>query len=253
MARRIPIALVVLSLMMAEAVPAQTNPSSILVQYSFDDGALDTGPDTFSVFQNAKGSVRLTTSNRLSGYQSIEIQDVAGDRDFPELQGYFPLRTQGKLFLHFALMTTNPAEELNIALAGPEWFTLRRNGIGFWLKTIDGYLCQYSDSIPRKLFPITPFTWYVVNATYDIDSGTFDLVIHEEGRADPVVSVQQQKNAANQPGSTIDKFSFIGDTGMDESNVVYYVDDVILGIDESITHLPFVAPGRRKLLRRLLG
>ena len=134
MARRIPIALVVLFWLLPRTVSAQTSSPSILVQYSFDDNALDTGPDTFTVFQKAKGSVRLTTQNRFSGYRSIEIRDVAGDKDFPELQGYFPLRTRGKLFLHFALMTTNPAEEFNIALAGPEWFTLRRNGIGFWLK-----------------------------------------------------------------------------------------------------------------------
>lgn len=247
MARRIPIALVVLFLLLAHAAPAQDKSPSILVQYSFEDNALDTGPDTFSVFQKAKGSVRLSTQTRFSGYRSIEIRDVARDRDFPELQGYFQLRTHGRLYLHFALMTTDPAEELNIALAGPEWFTLRKNGIGFWLKTIDGYLCQYSDSIPKKLFPIRPFTWYVVNAVYDIDGGTFGLAIHEEGRAEPVVSLRHQPNAANQARSSVDKFSFIGDPGTDESNVVYYVDDVIVGVEESVTQVPFAAPGRRKL------
>jgi len=246
MARRIPLALVAVWLGLAVSVPAQT-PPSFLVQYSFDDALLETGPDTFSVFQKAKGSVRLSTHHRFSGYRSIEIQDVAGDRDFPELQGYFQLRTRGKVFAHFALMTTNPADEFNIALAGPEWFALRKNGISFWLKTIDGYLCHYSDSIPKKLFAIRPFAWYAVNVTYDIDAGTYDLLIHEEGGQSPVVSLQRQPNAANQSGSAVDKFSFIGDAGTDGSNVVYYVDDVVVGIDESVIQLPFVAPGRRKL------
>ena len=33
----------------------------------------------------------------------------------------------------------------------------------------------------------------------------------------------------------------------DRSNVVYYVDDVVIGTDETVASLPFVAPGRRKL------
>src|SRR4030095_3115898 len=85
------------------------------------------------------------------------------------------------------------------------------------------------------------------NTMYDIDQGSYDLVIHKEGLAQPVVSLANQANSANQPGSAVDKFSFIGDTGEDKSNVTYYVDDVMVGIDESIVHLPFVAPGRKKL------
>jgi tetratricopeptide (TPR) repeat protein len=254
MASGIPVALVILSLLIPSWAAAQAaeraapvQNASILVRYSFDETVLDTGPDTFTVFQNAKGSVRLSTLNRLSGYQSIEIRDAAGDGDFPELQGYFQQRTSGKLFMHFALMVTNPSEELNIALAGPEWFTLRRNGIAFWLKTIDGYLCHYSDSMPKKLFAMTPFVWYVVNTAYDIDAGTYDMTIHEEGRPDPIVSVRKQPNAPSQPASAIDKFSFIGDAGSDRSAVMYYVDDVVLGVNESVTQLPFAAPGRRKL------
>src|SRR5262249_8499718 len=45
----------------------------------------------------------------------------------------------------------------------------------------------------------------------------------------------------------VDKFSFIGDPSEDQSNVTYYVDDVIIGIDEAVVQLPFRAPGRRKL------
>jgi hypothetical protein len=246
-ARRISIALVVLLALLAGASSAHSGTASVLVQYSFDDGSVETGPDTFAVFQKARGSVRLDQSNRFSGYRSIEIRDVAGDKDFPELQGYFPLQNRGLLYVHFALMTANPQEELNVALAGPEWFTLRRNGIGFWLKTIDGHLCHYSDSIPKKLFPIQPFVWYIVDAAYDIENGRYDLVIREEGKSDPIASLREQPNAANQPGSAVDKFSFIGDPGTDESQVTYYVDDVIVSAVDAATPGPFVAPGRRKL------
>jgi tetratricopeptide (TPR) repeat protein len=252
MARRIPDALVIAVLAFFEGAGLYSqsytaSPSSILVRYSFDDGLLDTGPDTFTVFQNAKGSVRLNNQNRFSGYRSIEIRDIAGDRDFPELQGYFEGRTRGKVFAHFALMMTNPADELNIALAGPQWFALRKDGISFWLRTIDGFLCHYSDSMPKKLFAPVPFIWYVVNVAYDVDAGAYSLVIYREGEPDPVIRLFEQPNASNQAGSAVDKFSFIGDTGTDVSNVVYYVDDVVVGVDESITQLPFAAPGRRKL------
>ncbi len=247
MARRVQIQFVVLTLLLAPVFTAQLNPSHVLVSYSFDDGDLASGPDTFSVFAHAKGAVTLSSASQLSGYRSVEIRDVASDGDFPELQGYFHPRDKGKLFLHFALMTATPYEELNIALAGPEWFTLRKNGIGFWLKTQEGYLCQYSDSMPKKLFLLDAFVWYVANVAYDIDYGVYDLVIHKEGQPKPVVSLTKQPNASNQPGSAVDKFSFIGDKGEDTSNVAYYVDDVIVGIDEAIIQLPFVAPGRRKL------
>ena len=113
MARRIHIGLVVTSLIFAAAAAAQP---AALVRYSFDDGALEAGPDTFSVFQFGQGTVTLSALNRFSGYRSVELRDIPGDHSFPELQGYFPLRKNGKLYLHFAIMTTDPAEELNIAL-----------------------------------------------------------------------------------------------------------------------------------------
>jgi len=144
-------------------------------------------------------------------------------------------------------MTTDPFQELNIALAGPKWFKLRKDGIGFWLKTVDGYLRQISDSMPKKLFLMRAFVWYVVDVTYDIEAGTYDLTIRQDGLEAPVAAVRAQPNASNQPGSGVDKFSFIGDHATDESSVVYYVDDVLLGVDEAIVHQPFAAPGRRKL------
>jgi tetratricopeptide (TPR) repeat protein len=62
-----------------------------------------------------------------------------------------------------------------------------------------------------------------------------------------VVARSLQANAANQPGSAVDRFSFIGDEGDDESNVVYYVDDVLLSADGPVDVPAFVAPGRRRM------
>ena len=220
---------------------------ALLVRYSFDDGLADTGPDTFAIFQNAKGHVRLSSQFRYSGYRSIELRDVADDQDFPELQGYFPERKSGQLFVHFAMLVVNPEQSLNVALAGPSHFNVTENGIAFWLKTREGMLYHVSDSIPKKLFRLEPFVWYVVDARLDITRGTYDLTIHIEQTATPLVALKDQPNSANAPGSSVNMFSFVGSVFEDDSNVTYYVDDVSIGTDEKVTLGPFVAPGRRKL------
>ena len=226
---------------------AQEASSNVVVSYSFDDDNVATGPDTFRVFNFAKGNVNLTTTYRHSGYRSVELRDVAGDKAFPELQGYFLIRQKGQLFAHFAFMTTSPNEPLNMALAGPQWFTVRKDGIGFWLSTEAGVLYQHSDKLIKKLIPLEPFEWYTVDVTYHIDEGTYDLTISgEDSKKPPLVSLVNQKNASGLASSAVDKFSFIGDLE-DKSNVTYYVDDVVISIDQLIKQKPLIAPGRRKL------
>jgi hypothetical protein len=178
------------------AVPAGAASPPFLVRYSFDDGLTDTGPDTFTVFRNAKGSVQLSRAFHVSGYRSLEIRDVAGDGDFPELQGFFPERRDGRLFLHFALLVTNPREELNVAMAGPGWFELGKDGIALWLIVKNGVLRHVSDSIPKRLLRIKPFTWYGIDVDYDVARGRYDLLITEEGSPKPVVSLKNQPNAS---------------------------------------------------------
>jgi hypothetical protein len=235
-----------LALLLLLALPVSAAEST-LIQYSFDDGLTDTGPDTFAVYQHAKGHVRLSQEFRYSGYRSIELRDVADDGDFPELQGYFPERKSGVLFFHFAMLVANPDQQLNVALAGPGHFFLKPNGMGFWLKTIDGVLHHVSDSIPKKLFPVEPFTWYVIDARLDLTRGTYDLTIRKERTPAPIVTLTNQPNPVNMAGSSVDKFSFVGSVFEDNSNVTFFVDDVLFGTDEKIVLGPFVAPGRRKL------
>jgi len=238
---------ILLTLLLASLAMAQEAPSNVVVSYSFDDDNVATGPDTFRVFNFAKGNVNLTTTYCHSGYRSVELRDVAGDKAFPELQGYFPLRQKGQLLVHFAFMTTSPNEPLNMALAGPQWFTVRKDGIGFWLSTEAGFLYQHSDKQIKKLIPLEPFEWYTVDVTYHIDEGTYDLTISGEDKKRPsLISLIKQKNASGIAGSAVDKFSFIGDLE-DKSNVTYYVDDVVVSIDQLIKQKPFIAPGRRKL------
>jgi hypothetical protein len=225
---------------------------AVLASYSFED-AVATGPDTFAIWQGARhtgagrGRVALSDAFHVSGYRSVLIQDVAGDGDFPEVQGYFAARTAGRLFFHFAFLTTDPSEELNVALAGPRFFQLAKDGIAFWLATRQGMLVHVTDEVPRTLFAPEPFVWYAVDVAYDVGAGTYALTVLREGASAPFVALRDQKNAAGEPGSAVDKFSFVGSPYEDRSNVVYYVDDVVIGTDQSVVQLPFVAPGRRKL------
>ena len=230
----------------ATAGPA-ADPAHLLVGYSFDDDRTETGPDTFAVYQAARGTVGLSTAFRLSGYRSVELRDVAGDGDFPELQGTFPRRDAGTLYAHFALLTTDDRQEFNVALAGPRRFTNGKDGIAFRLQAKSGILYQHSDSMPKRLFPLRAFVWYVVDLAYRIDAGRYDLTIREEGSATPLIDQRNQANTPAEPGSAVDLFSFIGDPGTDESNVDYFVDDVVLSGDRPVNLPSFAAPGRRRL------
>ena len=66
MARRVPIQLVILFLLLTLTLQGQLDPSNVLVSYSFDDQELATGPDTFAVFEKARGSVQMTTRSALA-------------------------------------------------------------------------------------------------------------------------------------------------------------------------------------------
>ncbi|MGE0452236.1 MAG: tetratricopeptide repeat protein [Vicinamibacteria bacterium] len=230
----------------ATALAEQAPPAVVLASYGFDDG-VETGPDTFAVFRGGRGHVALSRAFQLSGYRSVELRDAAGDGDFPELQGYVPLRREGRLWFHFGFLTSDPAQELNVALAGPEFFQLKKDGIAFWLAVREGRLVHVSDSIPKRLFVPEAFVWYTVDLGYDVGRGRYDLTIRREGRDQPIVILQDQANAANQPGSAVDKFSLAGAPFTDASSVVYYVDDVGLAAEGAEPPAAFVAPGRRKL------
>ena len=214
MARRLPrqpLIWLVLALALAGAVsPEAGKPSPVLASYNFDDALVDTGPDTFSVFRNARGNVALSTEFQVSGHRSVEIRDVAGDKDFPELQGYLPVRRDGWLVIHFALLVTDPHEELNVAFAGPGWFRLGEDGMAFWLTTRDGWLRHTTDSIPKRLLPLEAYTWYAVDVDYDVARGSYDLQITPEGAQRPAVHLKDQPNASRQPGSAVSLFTFTG-------------------------------------------
>jgi predicted negative regulator of RcsB-dependent stress response len=233
----------------AQGVPAraaQADPPAVFLSYSFDDD-IATGPDTFAVYHQGKGHVRLSQAFHVSGYRSVELRDEKGDGNFPELQGYFPVQDRGRLFFHFAFLTASPGEELNVALAGPRWFQVEKDGIAFWLGTRAGRLVHVTAGGQKPLFAVEAFVWYAVDVAYDVAAGRYDLTVHREGRDDALVALRDQPNAARQAGSAVDKFSFVGSPLTDTSSVHYFVDDVVMSSTRPVDTPPFVAPGRRKL------
>jgi|CXWL01.1.fsa_nt_gi hypothetical protein len=259
MARRVPVgcftaALIAVLAATPLAGQEEERAFSTLAEYGFEGRLPDAGPDTFRVFELARGRVAAVDWLRFRGARSVEIRDVALDGDFPELQGYFDLRRSGQVVLHFAFLTPTPNELWNAALAGPRGFSLEADGIALWLGGREGWLVHVSDSIPRRIVPIEPFTWYLVDVFYDVARGRYDLAVRKEGGA-LLATLGDQPNVTRRAGSAIDKFSFIGDRGEDLSNVVYYVDDVVIGADEHLPKPSLVAPGRRALFleTRALG
>ena len=227
------------------AIAAQ--PAPVLLRYSLDDDGAPGASDATRVYEAARGRVELSRAMPYSGYHSVEIRDTAGDGRFPELQGDFPLQRDGVLFVHFALLTTDSRETFGVALAGPEWLSTRRDGIGFWLQGRAGSLYHMPHGVPKRLASLRPFSWYLVDIVYRVAPGTYDLVIHEEGRSAPLVALEGQINTVRQPGSGINTLSFAGDAIDDASNVVYYIDDVVLSSGRNAGPLRRSYAGRRKL------
>lgn len=160
MTARIAVVVVALLATGAHAGDDPKPTSSVLVEYHFDDEDLATGPDTMLIIQRAKGTVRLSERYRYSGTRSVEVRSVAGDGNFPELQGYLANRKRGTLAFHFALLVANPTEKMNIAIAGPAHFNLSKHGLAVWLTTThSGKLAQVTNRQTEELFDLRAFTW----------------------------------------------------------------------------------------------
>src|SRR4051812_30143697 len=105
-----------LGLTALKAMAAQSGP---LVRFDFEQNETKTG-NAFRLFEQAKGTVRLSRAFALEGTQSLEIRDAAGDGIYPEFQGRFPVMQKGHLHTHFAIMVATPKDTFEVALAGPQ-------------------------------------------------------------------------------------------------------------------------------------
>jgi Flp pilus assembly protein TadD len=244
--------LIVLAMLLAARLAAAASERGDLVSYSFDDGRVETGPDTFIVFEYAKGRVDLSEDVYVTAPESVVIEDVSGNGAFPELQGYFPQVDDGRLYLQFYLMPTQRDQELNVALAGPARFNVEPQGIALWIIFKDGAIRHVTDGVPEVLVPrFEPFQWYRFDVVYDVGRGTYDLRVGI-GDDPPLVTRRDQPNAPASPGSSVGIFSFIGDL-RDRSSVRYYIDSLNIGRNDIFARQPGVtndAPVRRSLVDR---
>lgn len=199
-----------------------------LVQYGFDE-TLPSAKDGFLIFENTRGFVEPSSDEKFSGYKSLQIKEEPLDNGFVELQGLYGPVIAGDVLFHFAILIKNPEEELNIAIAGPEHFYMKKDGMFFWLKTLNGNLHHHADGIPKRIGKLEASTWYVVDAVLHIERGTYDLRIINSRTREVLALLKEQPNATHSPGSRISKLSFIGDLE-DRSTANYFVDDVELSI-----------------------
>ena len=236
----------------APGVAAPAKPSPILAFYDFEDEA-PSGPDTYRLFVQPGGRVELSEAFRVSGLRSLRLAEGKRDTSFSEFQGHFPERREGPVLVQFYILFADPLETFNFALAGPRWFLhFEKDGHAFWLATRDGRLVHRPAGQWRDLFAPRPFTWYLVDVLYDVDRGTYDLAIHEEGSEEPRVDLRAQRNTAGADGSSIAYYSFIGDLE-DRDAATFFVDDVLIATDPAVRLAPFVAPGRRRFFVERLG
>jgi len=219
-----------------------------LVSYSFDDGRVETGPDSFVVFEHANGRVDLSEDYYVTAPESVVIEDVPGNGEFPELQGYFPQVDDGKLYVQFYLMPTQRDQELNVALAGPARFNVEPQGIALWLIFRNGRIEHVTDAVAEVLLPrFDPFQWYRFDIVYDVGAGTYDVAVGVGDDA-PLVRLRKQPNASGSPGSSVGIFSFIGDL-RDRSSVRYYIDSLNIGRNDVFARQPGApAPTLRRSL-----
>ena len=72
-----------------------------LVSYSFDDGRVETGPDTFIVFEYAKGRVDLSEDVYVTAPESVVIEATCRHPRVPGAAGFFPQVDDGLLYVQF--------------------------------------------------------------------------------------------------------------------------------------------------------
>lgn len=218
---------------------------SIDIQYDFESSEVDSGPDTFEIFEQSSSSVSLSREYAFRGRSSLHIQDFRKNQTFPEFQGYFPKVSDGSVDIVFALMTPNPEERFNIAFAGEKHFQLAQNGFGLWLLNDGGTMRHVSNSIPKRLFDLVPFQWYLFEIELNVTEGEYSLTVTDEYGTE-VVNLAQQAHPINAKRSNLVKYSFAGDL-KDHGNANFFIDEFALRTDFADSPKELVAPGRRSL------
>lgn len=207
--------------------------------YDFDRPST-TGSDALEVFEDKGSRVRRV---RAAGHgHAVELRDVRGDGEFPELRVHIPERRAGRVLLRFAFATATPREAFRIALAGRGGYFFAEHGSAAMFGSEDGQLVHWPGGQKEVLLPLRAHRWSRVQILYDVDQGSYDL---EVGEGPARVVRTGCRNGPGRPGSWVNNVSFIGAYD-DSSAATYRIDDVQVSVDGP-GFRPFVAPGRRRL------
>ena len=175
--------------------------SPILAYYDFETST-PSGPDTFWVREPGGGEVALSRAFRVTGERSLHISEVPQNRDFAEFLAYFRERQEGTIFIQFYLLLTDVEERFNFGLAGQNWFLSKeKDGHAVWLQAADGFFRHQPNEGWEDLFAPRLFAWYFIDLVYQIDLGTYDLAIYEEGIDQPLVDLHGARTLNGHPGS----------------------------------------------------
>lgn len=216
-----------------------------LLHYDFESIELQSGPDTFQLFEEMDTDVSISPYYAYRGRSSLHILDRGYNTDFPEFLGHFQTIDKGTLEISFALMTSNAREVFNIAFAGEGHFKMAPDGMGFWLVNDAGTLRHVSDSIPKLLFKLTDYQWYWFEVAMDMDKGVYALKVFDEAGSQ-LLDLAQQANPTNQPSLSLSKYSFVGDL-QDRADASFYIDELTVRASSASPQADFIAPGRRSL------
>ena len=218
---------------------------SVEIDYGFEHNDLESGPDTFELFETETSDISVSSQFAFRGGRSLHVRDLDNNQDFPEFQGYFPLVRDGVVRVGFALMSPNPKETFNVALAGEQHFSMAKDGFGFWLINDAGLLRHMSDGIPKRLIELVAYQWYWFEIELNLDDGVYSLQIENEF-GEQLISLAQQAHPSSKAQSNLNMYSFIGDL-QDRSQANFYIDEFKLETDYADSPQPLKAPGRRSL------
>jgi hypothetical protein len=216
--------------------------AELVVAASYDfERPSPTGSDALEVFAHEGSRVRRVRSAARGGH-AVELRDVRGDGEFPELRVHIPERRAGKVRLRFLLATAAPRETFHVALSGRGGYFFAEHGAAVRLEAGAGRLHHWPGGTKEPLLRLRPRRWLPVQVLYDVDRGTYDI---EVGAGRDRVVRRDCRNGPARPGSWVDNVSFIGAYD-DSGSATYRIDDLEVSVDGP-SFAPYLAPGRRRL------
>ena len=218
--------------------------SPILAFYDFEEPT-PSGPDTFWVRQREGNEIALSDAFKVSGERSLHISEVPGNRTSPSSWPTSARRGDGRSSSSSTSCSPIPSSASTSASPAAVVPEQRAARSGHLAADRRRRLPPPAEPGLAQLFAPRPFAWYFIDFVYDVEDGTYDLRIHEEGLEEPLVDLRDATSFNGHPDSSVRFFSLIGDLE-DAGRFDFFVDDLMIATHPEVRLTPFVAPGRRR-------